>query len=96
MAIYGFSTIYYRNTSKFEAMDQTNFLIFFLKVVCDASSRLTIFGAWMYTVNLGEFSTKMTVEFYYGMVLILFMKNCLFSYWNKLETFYSLSNWIGM
>ena len=68
-----------RNTSKFEALDAKNFAVFFLKVVCDASFRLTIFGAWMYTVNKGEFSTKMTVAFYYGMVTFFFVNNVVFS-----------------
>ena len=72
-----------------------NFLIFFLKVVFDASSRLLIFGGWMYTVNSGQFSTQMSVKFYYGMVAILFLKNSVFSYKNQLETFYSFSNWMG-
>ena len=71
-------------------MDLKNFFVFFLKVVCDASSRLTIFGAWMYTVNSGEFSTKMTVAFYYAMVAILFLKNLVFSYHDKIG--YLLTN----
>ena len=76
-------------------MDTKNFAVFFLKVVCDASFRLTIFGAWMYTVNNGEFSTKMTVAFYYGMVAFLFIKNVVFSCKDKMENLRSISNWTG-
>ena len=76
-------------------MDTKNFAVFFLKVVCDASFRLTIFGAWMYTVNKGEFSTKMTVAFYYGMVAILFMKNFVFSYQEKFKTLLTKNTWTG-
>ena len=52
----------------------------FLKIVCDASFRLTMFGVWMYTLNGGVFSTKMTVAYYYIMVLIMIVTNIVFSW----------------
>ena len=40
---------------------------------------MTIFGAFMFTHNGGQFSTKMTVTYYYGLVLIFASINRIFS-----------------
>ena len=71
----------------------------FVKIVCDASFRLTIFGAWMYTLNDGVFSTKMTVAYYYIMVLIMIFVNIVFSWlegdMEPCSCYEMLKNWIG-
>ena len=62
-----------------DALDVKNGVVLILKVLCDASSKMTIFGAFMFTHNGGQFSTKMTVTYYYGLVLIFASINRLFS-----------------
>ena len=56
-------------------MDAKHFAIFLLKVICDASSRLVIFGAWMFTYNSWVFSTNLTVAYYYGMLTLMLIVN---------------------
>ena len=75
-------------------MDAKHFAVFFLKVICDASSRLVIFGAWMYTYNSWVFSTKLTVAYFYGMLALMLMVNVGFCYKEK-EKIWSLRNLIG-
>ena len=65
----------FRNTSKNEALDGKHFAIFLLKVICDASFRLVIFGAWMFTYNSWVFSTNLTVAYYYGMMTLMLIVN---------------------
>ena len=81
-----------RNTGKNGALDAKNFVVFFLKVLCDASSRLILFGTWMLTYNSGIFSTKLIVAYYYGMMLLLIMVNIGFG---LSEQIISLRNMIG-
>ena len=61
-----------------KALDFKNFLVFFLKTICDASSRLTIFGAWTFTFTNGMFSTKLSVAYYYSIVLLMIIVNYIF------------------
>ena len=63
-------------------------------MICDASSRLVIFGAWMFTYNSWVVSTNLTVAYYYGMLAIMIMVNVRFSYLEK-EKIWSLRNLIG-
>ena len=86
-------SLYLRNTSKDEALDGKHFAIFLLKVICDASSRLVIFGAWMFTYNSWVFSTNLTVAYFYGMLAIMFMVNVKFDL--DKERILSLRNLIG-
>ena len=83
-----------RNTSKYEALDANHFGIFLIKVVCDASSRLTIFGAWMFTYNSWVFSTWMTIAYFYGMLALMMAINVIFCCIEK-EKAWSLRNFIG-
>ena len=85
---------YFRNTSKNQALDAKNFLVFFLKVVCDATSKLILFGTWMLTYNSWNLSTNLIVKCYYGMVLLLIVANIGFSLKEK-EQIFSLRNMIG-
>ena len=75
-------------------MDAKHFAIFLLKVVFDASSRLIIFGAWMFTFNSWVFSTNLTVAYFYGMLALMIMVNVRFCYLEK-ERIWSLRNLIG-
>ena len=75
-------------------MDAKHFAIFLLKVICDASSRLVIFGAWMFTFNSWVFSTNLTVAYFYGMLAIMLIVNLTFCYLEK-EKIWSLRNLIG-
>ena len=65
-----------------------------IKVVCDACSRLIIFGAWMFTYNSWVFSTWMTVAYFYGMLAIMVAINVIFCYMEN-EKALSLRNSIG-
>ena len=85
-----------RNTSKNEALDAKHFAVFFLKVVCDASSKLILFGTWMLTYKCWNLSTNLIVAFYYGMVLLLILANLGFSTWIEKEQIVSLRNLIGI
>ena len=68
----------------------------FVKIVCDSSFRLTIFGAWMYTLNDGVFSTKMTVAYYYIIVILMIVLNIVFTWLEgDMEPCLSIRNWIG-
>ena len=67
----------------------------FIKIVCDASFRLTIFGAWMYTINAGVFSTWITFGYYYIMVLLMIVLNIVFSWRDGDMLPCSLRNWLG-
>ena len=75
-------------------MNAKHFAIFLLKVICDATSRLVIFGAWMFTYNSWVFSTNLTVAYYYGMLTLMLILNVTFAYIEK-ENVKSLRNFIG-
>ena len=75
-------------------MDAKHFAIFLLKVVFDASSRLIIFGAWMFTFNSWVFSTNLTVAYFYGMLALMMAINVIFCHREK-EKLLSLRNLIG-
>ena len=75
-------------------MDFKNLVVFSLKIICDASSRLIIVGAWMYTINSGNFSTVMALGFYYTLALVNFVENFAFSIHNK-EDIVSFRNLTG-
>ena len=86
--------LFYRNTSKNEALDKKHFAIFILKVVCDASSRLILFGAFMFTYNNWEFNPTMTVAYYYGIMTLIVLVNIWFCR-EENERICSLRNMIG-
>ena len=75
-------------------MDTKNFAVFFLKVVCDATSKLILFGTWMLTYASWNFDTNLILTFYYGMFSILMIVNIGFCYIEK-EQIMSLRNMIG-
>ena len=77
--------MFIRNTTKYEALDTKHCGIFLLKVVCDASARLLIFGAWMFTYNSWVFSTNLTVAYFYGMLALMMAINIVFCYIEKEE-----------
>ena len=96
-----------RNTNKNEALDAKNFVVFFLKVVCDATSKLILFGTWMLTYSwiykcpysffiykCWNLSTNLIVAFYYGMVSVLLITNFGFCLIEK-DEIVSLRNMIG-
>ena len=89
-----FLFIFNRNTSKNAALDVTNFVVFFTKVVFDASSKLILFGAWMFTYNQWNLSPALIVAYYYGIMSLLMMVNIVFSLIEK-ENLISLRNMIG-
>ena len=65
-----------------------------LKVVCDASSRIVIFGCMMFTANNWVFSTELVVAYYYGMLALMLVANFTFCCIEK-EKIWSLRNLIG-
>ena len=52
-------------------------------------------GAWVYTVNSGNFNTHMTVSFYYTLATINFIENLAFSI-HKNEDIVSFRNVTGV
>ena len=75
-------------------MDFKSLIVFSLKIICDASSRLIIVGAWMYTTNSGNFSTSMALGFYYTLATVNFLENFVFSI-NNNEDIVSFRNITG-
>ena len=75
-------------------MDGKHFVIFLLKVVCDASSRLILFGAFMFTYNKWVFSPTLTVAYYYGIMMLMVLVNIWFCL-KENERMCSLRNMIG-
>ena len=69
-------------------------LVFLVKVVCDAGSRILIFGSMMFTANCWMFSTKLTLAYFYGMLGLMLVANVTFCYIEK-EKIWSLRNLIG-
>ena len=55
-------------------------LVFLVKVVCDAGSRILIFGSMMFTANCWIFSTKLTLAYFYGMLGLMVVSNVTFCY----------------
>ena len=79
-------------------MDAKNFVVVFLKVVCDATSKLILFGTWILTYKSWNLDTNLIVTSYYGMVLLLMILNIVFSLedWCEDEVpFFSLGTMIG-
>ena len=83
-----------------KALDFKIFLVFFLKTIFDASSRLTIFGAWMFTFTNGMFSTKLSVAYYYSIALLMIIVNYIFfaleEAATEFETLKSFEKHLGM
>ena len=75
-------------------MDTKNFAVFFLKVVCDATSKLILFGTWMLTYKCWNLSINLIVASYYGMVLLLIITDLGFCL-KENEQISSLRNMIG-
>ena len=75
-------------------MDTKNFAVFFLKVICDATSKLILLGTWMLTYKCWNLDTNLIVTFYYGMMSLLMIVNIGFSLKEK-EQIISLRNMIG-
>ena len=92
-------------------MDFKHLVVFLSKVLCDATSRLAILGmlkvldiikvifftsgAWVYTINSGNFNTLLTVGFYYTLATINFIENLAFSI-HKNEDIVSFRNLTGV
>ena len=89
-----FKTTFIRNTSKYEALDVKHLAVFMIKVVCDASSRILIFGCMMFTAKCWVFSTQLAVAYYYGMLALMLVANFTFCRIEK-ESIWSLRNLIG-
>ena len=93
--LYLFYSCTSRNTNKNDALDGKHFVIFFLKVVCDASSRLILFGTWMFTyTRWEEVNPTLTVTYYYGIMTLMIGVNIWFCI-KENEKVVSLRNVIG-
>ena len=75
-------------------MKAKHLAVFLIKVVCDAGSRILIVGSMMFTANCWEFSTQLTVAYFYGMLALMLVANTTFCYIEK-EKIWSLRNLIG-
>ena len=75
-------------------MEAKHFVVFMIKVVCDAGSRILIVGSMMFTAKCWEFNTQLTVAYFYGMLALMLVANATFCYIEK-EEICSLRNLIG-
>ena len=78
-----------------EALDGKHLVVFFLKVLFDAASRIIFLGAWVYTINNGQFNANLTILYFYTMTLVFFFTNLLFSCVEKMEKTESFRNLLG-
>ena len=74
-------------------MNYKTLTLLVMKIILDVVSRIMIFSAWMYTDNAGQFSTKRTFLFFYGLFLLNFILNVALC--NKKRGFKSIRNLIG-
>ena len=61
----------------------------------DAASRMIFFGAWLYSINNGNFSAYLTILYFYSVTLVCFLSNLLFSCFEKMEKTMSFRNLLG-
>ena len=83
---------YFRNREKKLALTIRHFALLLLKIIFDCISRITLFSAFMYVTNKGQFSTMYVVIGYYVMWLIMVIFNVVF---NKDRSLSSGRDWIG-
>ena len=69
-----------------------NLVFLLLKTVFDCISRVIIFATFMFVVNDGQFSIKMTVMAYYTTVAVLMIFNLII---NSNKNYCSAKTWIG-
>ena len=90
-----FKHVLSRNISKLEALDGKHLVVFLLKVLFDAASRIIFLGAWVYTINNGQFSAILTILYFYSMTLVYFFTDLIFSCVEKMEKTRSFRNLLG-
>ena len=69
----------YRNRSKGEALDAKSKMLFILKTMFDAISRILIFSIWLYVSNEGQFSSWTTFGAFYILIAVMFAFNVIFN-----------------
>ena len=82
----------FRNRSKGEALQGKSKILFILKTMFDAISRILIFSIWMYVTNGGQFSSWTTFGAFYILVAVMFVFNVIF---NDSKNIGSFEYWIG-
>ena len=63
-----------------------------MKTTLDCVARITLFSAFLYVLNEGQFSSTKTVIAYYSTFMVLMIFNIIV---NKNKDFYSAKNWTG-
>ena len=63
-----------------------------MKITLDCVARITLFSAFLYVLNEGQFSSPKTVIAYYTTLLLLFIFNTIFS---KQKDYQRARTWIG-
>ena len=82
----------FRNRAKNGSMTLLNLGCLLLKTTFDCTSRIILFATYMFVVNEGQFSIKITVTGYYITVAVLMAYNIVI---NDNETYCSAKTWIG-
>lgn len=83
---------YFRDRSKGEALELMSKVLFILKTIFDAISRILIFSIWLYVFKGGTFSSWTTFGAFYTLIAVVFVFNVIF---NDSKDIYSFSYWIG-
>ena len=90
---YRLNTFYdFRNRSKGEALEAKSKILFILKTMFDAISRILIFSIWMYVTNKGQFSSWTTFGAFYTLIAVMLVFNVIF---NDSTMNMSFEYWIG-
>ena len=53
------------------ALASLQMVVLLAKIICESFAKIILFATFAYTTNGGEFSTRTTVAYYYGMGLSL-------------------------
>ena len=78
--------------SKGEALETKSKVLFILKTMFDAISRILIFSIWLYVSNEGQFSSWTTFGAFYILIAVMFVFNVIF---NDSKNICSFEYWIG-
>ena len=87
-----FTKLNCRNRSKGEALEAKSKVLFILKTMFDAISRILIFSIWLYVINDGQFSSWACFGAFYTMIAVMFIFNVIFNYRRNV---FSMEYWIG-
>ena len=81
-----------RNRAKRNSLTIFGQVFLLLKTTLDCTSKITLFGSYMYVVNKGQFSSMMTLTAFYANLTVLIIFNIIV---NNNTNYKSAKTWIG-